>query len=82
MSSKVVEIVNMPVLVEKIQRRLPHLFFYAERESSRAGSVGMEVGSVRERILITLLIYTFGKENVETNIYIKGWECNIRERFW
>lgn len=77
MPSKVVEIVNNPELVEKIQRRLPHLFFYAERESSRAGSVGMEVGSVRERILITLLIYTFGKENVETNLPINAPEVDV-----
>ena len=35
-------------LVAKIQKRLPVLFYLAELESSRAGKVGMEVGSVRE----------------------------------
>jgi hypothetical protein len=29
-------------LVEKIKRRLPHLFQLAELESSRAGKTGME----------------------------------------
>jgi hypothetical protein len=56
--------------VTRIQTRLPELFYFAELESSRAGKVGMEVGSARERILIALLIYKFGKENVETNIPI------------
>lgn len=36
--------------IEKIQERLPELFYVAELESSRAGKIGMEVGSLRERI--------------------------------
>ena len=51
MPTRAIEIFEDRLLVEKIQRRLPHLFFYAERDSSRAGRVGMEVGSVRERHL-------------------------------
>lgn len=35
--------------VAKIQAKLPKLFHLAELESSRAGKVGMEVGSVREK---------------------------------
>jgi hypothetical protein len=57
-------------IVKKIQVRLPELFYIAELESSRAGRVGMEVGSARERILIALLIYKFGVENVRTDIPI------------
>ena len=57
-------------LVDKIKRRLPHLFHYAERDSSRAGRVGMEVGSLRERILVALLIFKFGDANVETELPI------------
>ncbi|GFP38267.1 hypothetical protein HKBW3S44_01947, partial [Candidatus Hakubella thermalkaliphila] len=53
-------------LVEKIKRRLPYLFQLAELESSRAGKTGMEVGAVRERIVVALLIYKFGEANVET----------------
>ena len=56
--------------VIKIQARLPNLFNIAELESSRAGKIGMEVGSVREKILIALLIYKFGVENVRTDIPI------------
>jgi len=51
MSSHLVEIFKDKKLVEKVARRLPHLFQLAELESSRAGRTGMEVGSAcgRER---------------------------------
>ena len=52
----------------KIKDRLPRLFQIAEQESSRAGKMGMEVGVLRERIIIALLIHVFGDDNVETNI--------------
>jgi len=65
-------------LVEKIKRRLPHLFHYAERESSRAGKVGMEVGSLRERILVALLIHKFGRANVETDLPITEHELDVK----
>ncbi len=58
MSSRLGEISEDKKLVEKIKRKLPHLFNLAEVESSRAGKVGMEVGSLREKILIALLIYS------------------------
>src|SRR5574341_1268721 len=58
------------MLVAKIQKRLPELFYLAELESSRAGKVGMEVGSVREKILIALLLYKFGEQNVQTDLPI------------
>ena len=70
MSSKLIEIFNDEKLIDKIKRRLPHLFQLAELESSRAGKIGMEVGSLREKIITALLIYKFGKENVETEIPI------------
>jgi len=65
-------------LVDKIKRRLPHLFHYAERDSSRAGKVGMEVGSLRERILVSLLIHKFGRSNVETGLPITEHEVDVR----
>jgi len=68
MSSRLIELFEDHALVEKIKRRLPYMFQIAEIESSRAGKVGMEVGSARERILIALLIYKFGEANVEANI--------------
>jgi hypothetical protein len=65
-----IEIFEDEKLVEKIKRRLPYLFQLAELESSRGGKTGMEVGSVREKIIIALLIYKFGEANVETEIPI------------
>jgi len=64
--------------VSKIQEKLPELFYLAELESSRAGKVGMEVGSARERILIALLIYKYGQANVETNIPITEPEVDVK----
>jgi len=48
MSSKLIEIFEEKKLVEKIRKRLPYLFHLAELESSRAGQIGMEVGSLWE----------------------------------
>lgn len=64
-------------LVQKIQRRLPYLFQLAEIESSRAGKTGMEAGSVREKIIVALLIYKFGEENVDTNLPITNPEADL-----
>jgi hypothetical protein len=67
-----------PQMVKRIQAKLPELFYLAEQESSRAGKVGMEVGSVREKILIALLIYKFGQENVKTDIPITEPEIDVK----
>ena len=69
MASRLIEIFSYNELLERIKERLPTLFYLAEIESSRAGKVGMEVGSLRESILIALLVYVFGEENV-----IKEWD--------
>ncbi|MEW6376721.1 MAG: ThaI family type II restriction endonuclease [Thermodesulfobacteriota bacterium] len=78
MPSRLIEIFEDEKLVEKIKRRLPHLFQLAELESSRAGKTGMEVGSVRERIIVALLIYKFGEANVETEIPITEPEVDAK----
>lgn len=70
MLNRLIEIFEDEKLIERIQKRLPHLFQLAEFESSRAGKIGMEVGSVRERIIVALLIYKFGGANVESEIPI------------
>jgi len=57
MSQKIREIFNDKELVARIQDKLPKLFQLAELESSRSGKIGMEVGSLRERIIVALLIY-------------------------
>jgi len=56
MASKLIEIFHDKRLTEKIKEKLPLLFCLAELEASRAGKIGMEVGSLREKILIALLI--------------------------
>ena len=78
MSSRLIEIFEDEKLVKRIKNKLPYLFQLAELESSRAGKVGMEVGSLRERIIIALLIYKFGEENVETEIPITEPEVDVR----
>jgi len=78
MSAYISELFNDNKLVQKIQKKLPGLFQLAELESSRAGRVGMEVGSVREKILIALLIHKLGKDNVETKIPITETEVDVR----
>jgi len=65
-------------VVKRIKNRLPYLFQLAELESSRAGKVGMQVGSIRENIIVALLIYKFGEENVETEIPITEPEVDVR----
>jgi hypothetical protein len=65
-------------LVERIQKRLPYLFQLAELESSRAGKTGMEVGSIRGKIIVALLIYKFGQSNVETDIPITEPEIDVK----
>jgi hypothetical protein len=78
MPTRLIEIFEDKTLIEKIQRRLPYLFQLAELESSRAGKIGMEVGSVRERIIVALLIYKFGEANVETEIPIAEPEVDAK----
>ncbi|MGC9111727.1 MAG: ThaI family type II restriction endonuclease [candidate division WOR-3 bacterium] len=78
MYSRLIEIFEDAELVERIKRRLPYLFQLAELESSRAGKTGMEVGSVREKIIIALLIYKFGEANVETEIPITEPEVDVK----
>lgn len=76
--NKISELFSDKKLVDKIQKRLPKLFHLAELESSRAGKVGMEVGSVREKILVALLIYKFEEQNVETEIPITEAEVDVK----
>jgi hypothetical protein len=78
MSSRLAEIFEDTKLVKKIKRRLPYLFQLAELESSRAGKLGMEVGSLRERVIVALLIYKFGENNVETEIPITEPEVDVK----
>jgi hypothetical protein len=78
MTSRLSQIFEDKKLIEKIKKRLPYLFQLAELESSRAGKIGMQVGSLREKILIALLIYKFGERNVETEIPITEPETDVK----
>lgn len=78
MPNRLIEIFEDKKLTERIQKRLPLLFQLAEFESSRAGKIGMEVGSVRERVIVALLIYKFGEANVESEIPITEAEVDVR----
>jgi len=78
MSSRLIEIFEDTRLVNRIKNKLPYLFQLAELESSRAGKIGMEVGSLRERIIIALLIYKFGEANVGTEIPIIEPEVDVK----
>jgi hypothetical protein len=64
-------------LIQKIKIKLPYFFQLAEIENSRDGKLGMEIGSARERIIIALLIYKFGKNNIKTSIPITTKEVDI-----
>ena len=70
LNGRLVEIFEDEVLVDKIRGRLPYLYHVAELESARAGKIGMEVGSVREKIIIASLISKFGESNVKVDIPI------------
>jgi hypothetical protein len=67
MSNYLKQLFSDKKIVQRVRERMPDLFQLAEADSSRAGKLGMEVGSVRERIIIALLIYKFGEENVKTD---------------
>jgi hypothetical protein len=78
MTSQLAQLFEDKRLIGRIKNRLPYLFQIAELESSRAGKIGMEVGSVREKILIALLIYKFGDKNVETKLPITEPETDVK----
>jgi len=77
MSSRLSEIFEDKAIVDRIKKRLPYLCQLAEKECSRAGKIGMQVGSMRENIIAALLIYKFGESNVNSDIPITKPEVDI-----
>lgn len=65
------------LIIKRVKNKLPHLFQLAELESSRNGKIGMGIGSVRERILIALLMYKFGLDIVNPDIPITTPEVDV-----
>ena len=78
LNSRLVELFEDIVVVARVKDRLPRLFHLAELECSRGGKVGMEVGNLRERILVALLIWRFGEDNVDTSIAATKREIDAR----
>ena len=78
MTSHLIELFEDETLIDKIKRRLPYLYQIAELESSRAGKIGMQVGSLRENIIVALLIYKFGEKDVNTDIPIVEPEVDVK----
>jgi hypothetical protein len=56
--------------VSIVKKNLPKLFKLAEKESMRGGKMGMEVGTLRERILVSCFIKSFGYENVTADFSV------------
>jgi hypothetical protein len=67
-----------PEMVRRIRDKLPYLFYLAQAEVSRGGKTGMEVGTIREQILIALLAYVFGEENIDTGVKITQPEIDVK----
>ena len=82
LNSYILDLFNDDEIVTKIKVRLPYLYRLAELESSRAGKIGMEVGSAREKIIISLLLYRYGENNVETEIPIIESEVDVKLFGW
>ena len=78
MDKNILNLFSEVEIVKKVQTKLPKLFQIAELESQRAGKIGMEVGTIRERIIVSLLIYKFGEANVETEIPITEPEVDVK----
>jgi len=78
MDSPLDELFGDERLCEKIRLKLPLLFDLAEQQASRGGRVGMAVGTLREQILIALLIYKFGEAKVDLDIPIAQHEVDVR----
>ena len=78
MNKHLLDLFNDARTVTKIKSRLPYLFQLAELESSRAGKIGMEVGSVREKVITALLIYKYGEENIESDLPITEPEVDVK----
>ena len=77
MSNYLKQLFSDEKIIKMVKEKMPDMFQLAEMESSRAGKLGMEVGSARERIIIALLIYKFGEENIKTDIPITESDLDV-----
>ena len=64
-------------IIQRIKKKCRICFSLLKLTASRNGKLGMEVGSVREKIIIALLIYKFGEENTKTDISTTESEVDV-----
>ncbi|MCS6876577.1 MAG: ThaI family type II restriction endonuclease [Aquificaceae bacterium] len=85
MADLIAEIFKDEESVRKINTKLPYLFKLAELEVSKGGRAGMEVGTLREKVIISFLMYRFGINSVkeppvnypEADVVIEGHDIPI-----
>ena len=77
MANYIDKIFNDEAIINRIKTKLPEFFQMANLESSRAGKVGMEVGVLREKIIIALFLYVYGEQNVNTEVTITEPETDV-----
>jgi len=78
MDNNLIRLFNDKEMIKRIQVKMPILIQQADIENSRGGSIGMEVGFDRERIIIALLMYYFGEQYVDTNIPTNEAEIDVK----
>ena len=61
----------------KLRKKLPRLFQIAETENTKGGKLGMEIGVIRERIMIAFFINEFGRESVNVNLPVNETEIDF-----
>jgi hypothetical protein len=72
-----IDVFDDPKFIKLVQSKLPYFFALAEKDATRGGKLGMEIGSVRERVLIGLLVSTFGSKNINHDIPITESEIDV-----
>lgn len=70
MTNLLAEIFENDLYLSKLKGKLPYIFKIAELELSRGGRAGMEVGTLRERAIISFFIYALGEDRVVLDVPI------------
>lgn len=68
MLKQIINVLTSNKFIEKIQNKLPAIFQVINSRNKRGGKIGPEVGIMRERALVGLLINFFGKNNVNYDL--------------
>lgn len=77
MQRAILKLFDDEVICQRIQSQLPKMFDMAEAMVSRGGKLGMEIGTLREQILIALLLYVYGEEHVDISPLISESEVDV-----